>query len=108
MEDKEDTVNWKSLRIGFKKILLEDYLEKNSDNINEDIKIKNEMFLKTLIPDLKNEDIIINNGKIVEIQGIYKDDNGLFFVRDNKMFNKNKKKSKNYRKSCKNLFFNIT
>lgn len=95
MDSEENSFSWKKLKIQYKKILLYNYLEENSsDDLDKIISTKNNILFKSLIYELTDENIIVNNGKIIEIKGIDRNNNGLFYICDQKIFKKKKKKSK--------------
>jgi hypothetical protein len=91
-ENQQKTLDWKKLKVRCKKKLLDNYINDINSEIDDNISsLKNKMLIKSLISELTDEKIIMNNNKIIEIKGIKKNDEGLLFLYDKELFNKKKK-----------------
>ena len=95
--ENDDYIDFKSLNLEIKIRLLEYYLENNNVNKQKIEKIKNCMFIKHIIKDLKKgkideDNIILEDNKINKIHGICMV-SGLFVMDDKELY-KTKKKNK--------------
>jgi hypothetical protein len=82
-ENQQKTLDWKKLKVRCKKKLLDNYINDINSEIDDNISsLKNKMLIKSLISELTDEKIIMNNNKIIEIKGIKKNDEGLLFLYD--------------------------
>lgn len=97
IENQQQEYIFKNIKkIKYKKILLSNFIETINENIYEDnILQKNNLILKTLFGNLKkiNENnVIIENGKIMRIDGIDITNDGLMIINDNLYKTKKQKK----------------
>lgn len=88
-----ESINWNKLKIGYKRILLDKYIEKKLEDgvlCEEEIN-KSRFVVKYLESELKNNQIIFENNEIKDIIGLNINNGVLYY---DKKYDKNKKKVK--------------